>query len=45
LAYNKPTPVKYVVQQIAKWRVERKQYKFPIEKKLKEWLKPRQKMA
>ncbi len=45
LAYNKPTLAKYVVQQIAKWRVEKRLYKFPVEKKLKEWLMPRQKMA
>lgn len=45
LAYNKPTPAKFLVQQVAKWRVENKLYKFPVEKKLKEWLMPRQKMA
>lgn len=45
LAYNKPTPAKYLVQQVAKWRVENKFYKFPLEQKLKEWLMPRQRMA
>jgi radical SAM superfamily enzyme YgiQ (UPF0313 family) len=45
LAYNKPTPVKYIFQQVAKWRVENRQYNFPIEKKIKEWLMPKQKMA
>ncbi len=45
LAYNKSTPAKYLVQQVAKWRVENKLYKFPVEKKLKELLMPRQRMA
>lgn len=45
LAYNKPTPTKYLVQQIAKWRIEKKLYQFPVEKKLKEWLMPGQKMS
>lgn len=45
LAYNKPTISKYVFRQLAKWRVENKAYKFPVEKKIKEWLLPQQRMA
>ena len=45
VAYNKPTPTKFLVQQLAKWRIKNRLYKFPVEKKLKEWLMPRQKMA
>lgn len=41
LGFSKPTPIKYIAQQIAKWRVEKSFYDFPIEKKLIRWLKPR----
>ncbi|MFA9213067.1 MAG: radical SAM protein [Candidatus Methylacidiphilales bacterium] len=34
-----------VFKSIARWRIERKMYKFPLEKKLKEWIMPTQKMA
>jgi radical SAM superfamily enzyme YgiQ (UPF0313 family) len=43
LAYHKrKIPV---LKNIAKWRVEKKNYAFPLERKLKEWLMPTQKMA
>lgn len=45
LAWSKPTPLKYVAQKIAQWRCEHKMYKFPIEKKLINWLKPRVEMS
>ncbi len=45
LAYNKPTPGKFIFRKVAKWRVENKNYNFPIEKKIKEWFMPRQQMA
>ncbi len=45
LAYNKRTPSKFLFQEVAKWRIENKIYRFPIEKKLKEWLRPAQKMS
>lgn len=34
-----------VLKNIAKWRIEKKMYAFPVERKLKEWLMPTQKMA
>jgi hypothetical protein len=34
-----------ILKDIAKWRVEKKMYAFPIERKLKEWLIPTPKMA
>ncbi|MDI9340818.1 MAG: radical SAM protein [Sediminibacterium sp.] len=45
LAYNKRTTSKYVFQSLARWRVENNNYRFPIEKKLKEWLKPETKLS
>lgn len=45
LAYNKANPAKFMFRQLAKWRVEKKAYQFPFEKKLKEWLMPKQRMA
>lgn len=45
LAYNKRTTSKYVFQSLARWRVENSNYRFPIEKKLKEWLKPETKLS
>ncbi|MCC6369578.1 MAG: B12-binding domain-containing radical SAM protein [Bacteroidia bacterium] len=45
LAYNKPSLAKFFFRQVAKWRVENKAYRFPVEKKLKEWLQPQQRMA
>lgn len=45
LAYNKRTPIKFLFQEFAKWRIENKAYKFPIERKLKEFLNPTQKMS
>lgn len=34
-----------VLKNIAKWRIEKKMYAFPVERKLKEWLMPTPKMA
>jgi radical SAM superfamily enzyme YgiQ (UPF0313 family) len=34
-----------ILKNIAKWRLENKNYIFPLERKLKEWLMPVQKMA
>ncbi len=34
-----------VLKNIAKWRIEKKMYAFPIERKLKEWLMPTPRMA
>ncbi|MFZ4796087.1 MAG: B12-binding domain-containing radical SAM protein [Bacteroidia bacterium] len=34
-----------LLKNIAKWRIEKKMYAFPVERKLKEWLMPTQKMA
>lgn len=45
LAYNKRTLPKLLFQELAKWRIEKKIYLFPIEKKLKKWLNPYQKMS
>lgn len=45
LAYNKPTPAKFVFQKVARWRIENKVYGFPFEKKLKEWLRPAPQMS
>jgi anaerobic magnesium-protoporphyrin IX monomethyl ester cyclase len=45
MAYNDRTPAKFLFQEFAKWRIENKVYHFPIERKLKEWLKPVQKMS
>jgi anaerobic magnesium-protoporphyrin IX monomethyl ester cyclase len=45
MAYNDRTPAKFIFQEFAKWRIENRMYQFPIERKLKEWLKPVQKMS
>jgi anaerobic magnesium-protoporphyrin IX monomethyl ester cyclase len=45
LAYNKRKAHKFIFQEVAKWRIENKVFSFPIEKKLKEWIKPDVKMA
>lgn len=45
LAYNKSTVSKSLFRHIARWRVEKKAYLFPIEKKFKEWFIPQQRMA
>jgi anaerobic magnesium-protoporphyrin IX monomethyl ester cyclase len=45
LAYNKPSRLKFLFQKMAQWRVEHKAYQFPIEKKLKQWLKPSVQMS
>jgi hypothetical protein len=34
-----------ILKDIAKWRVEKKLYAFPIERKLKEWIMPTPRMA
>jgi len=35
LAYNKRTPAKFLFQEVARWRIEHKIYRFPVEKKIK----------
>lgn len=45
LAYNKPTPTKFLFRRVAKWRIKNKAYWFPVEKKLKEWLLPKPQMT
>jgi radical SAM superfamily enzyme YgiQ (UPF0313 family) len=45
IAYNKPTPLKKVLQGVARWRIDREEYRFPIERRLKEWLRPQQQMS
>ncbi len=45
LAYNKPTPLKKALQSLARWRVEKSEYRFPIERRLKEWLRPTPQMS
>lgn len=45
LAYNKRSVGKLIFQEVAKWRVENKVYALPLERKLKEWLKPEPKMS
>jgi anaerobic magnesium-protoporphyrin IX monomethyl ester cyclase len=45
LAYNKPTLPLIIFQKFANWRIEHKAYQFPFELKLKDWLKPEQKMS
>ena len=45
LGYSKLTPVKFIAQKIAQWRVEKSAYGFPIEKKLIRWLKPKTELS
>lgn len=45
IAFNKKTPLKFIFQALAKWRLEHKNYQFPIERKMKEWMMPSQKMS
>lgn len=40
LAYGKPGIIKYLPQQVARWRLKNKQYAFPFERTLKEIIKP-----
>ena len=40
LAWSKPTVPKFILQQIAKWRCEKNNYRFPVEKKVVRFLRP-----
>lgn len=45
IAYRKKTSAMYVFQQMARWRIENGFYKFPVEKRIKEILRPQQKLS
>jgi radical SAM superfamily enzyme YgiQ (UPF0313 family) len=45
IGYSKPTISKYLFQQIAKWRCEKKVYAFPFEKTMINYLRPKQRMS
>lgn len=45
LAWSKPTPKKFILQQVAKWRCENSFYAFPVERAALRFLKPSPQMS
>ncbi len=45
LAYSKPMLSRYAFQKLAQWRIDKKVFRFPFEKTLKNWIKPEPKLS
>jgi radical SAM superfamily enzyme YgiQ (UPF0313 family) len=45
LAYGPARPMRWPIQCLARWRVERGDYRVPIERKIIEWLRPPQPLS
>ena len=45
LAWSKPNPLKYLLQQVARWRCENNIYTFPLEKSIIRYFKPAPKVS
>ncbi len=45
LAWSRPTVPKFILQQIAKWRCEKNNYRFPVEKSVIRFLRPAPKVS
>ncbi len=45
LAYGPARPLRRPLQRLARWRVEQRDYRFPVERRILEWLKPPQALS
>lgn len=45
LAYGPARPLRRPLQRLARWRVEQRDYRFPVERRLLEWLRPPQSLS